>query len=767
MTPIPSNRLKKWIPRRISVVTRRWLVLAVVVYAGAASVDAGFRYWDTLRTETKILFPETNYAISIQYPNRLTVDGPRHQGRLTIRLHDNVTDAGESNPHEEAVGPDSLPIPTLIPTYTPAVVGHGNPPGSADAPQIYLVYASHGINLISSDSVSQLPISVTLGADVREASLLIEHANLQTSPIIGEISIRHSSNGQPQTARISLEQPWVEFLRKWLGAVVVSVAAVISILFAVEESRRQEEEKRQREESVVISKMLAKVQDVRTLRQFLRELSERTPSDDLPEDVCQRLEDRQQAATIWTMQPGSVREFHTFLDLYWAGIYFNKAWIAAEDRQDKILEQIQTVCVTDDDYDKFMAGLYDCDTNEEAGMRLGGRSLLREIAKQYGSDDSLANASAGFFDKAIQSIDRIASARDSDNAGGFEAWTKKLQHEQRKHQSGREQYRYGRRLLWPVKRRVGSDANYDFSAQSQDQAEEPTIDVTTDQDSAANTNIEGLCPHLDKPVHCFVIGPQKAGKTWLRIYFEREYDYTSRSLSIFFFLPVELLYNPSSGHTLRHLASSIANYLAAVLIEEPAFDLQEQETRKYLQKTRQTIPFLCHYGYKVATGINSLNNPTPPAESVDLEQAYRQSIHSSRFAELEDMMSECRVQPCEASDEYRASIILQDIKTAVKAAEFDRLYVFIDNLDAAEQDFRNTFWKMLSQPDFLWNLAVHGIYLKVFTEDDHLVTHLRENVLSASQLTETQHRNPKTDKRLHLICYRPSEKDLQILSEDL
>lgn len=97
------------------------------------------------------------------------------------------------------------------------------------------------------------------------------------------------------------------------------------------------------------------------------------------------------------------------------------------------------------------------------------------------------------------------------------------------------------------------------------------------------------------------------------------------------------------------------------------------------------------------------------------------------------------------------------MKMAVEAANFDHLYVLIDNLERANEDFRDEFWDVLSQPDFLWNLAVHGIYLKVFTEDDHLVTHLRENALSASQLTETQHRNPKTDKSLHLICYDPAQ----------
>ena len=774
MTPTPSNRSKKWIPRIAGVVTRRWLVLAVVVYAGAALVDAGFRYWDTLRTETKILFRETEYAVSIQYPNKLTVDGPRHQGRLTIRLYDNVTDASESNPHEDALGPDSLPIPTLIPTYTPTVSRHGNPPGSADAPEIYIVYASQGINLISSDSVSQLPISVTLSADIREASLLIEHANLQTPPlqtfpIIGEITIRHNSSGQPQTARISLEQPWVEFLRKWLGA-GASVAAVFAlILLAVDELRRQEKEQRsltkdQQTEIGRFRKIVAQVQDVRSLRESMGALQQDyTPSDNLPEEVRRQFEDRRQATRIWEKYPGNVEIFREFSEPFWAGVYFNIVWISAEDRRNQIVEQIQTMCKQEEEYVEFMKGLHDCDSNEEVHKLLGGRSLLRDVAKWYVENSCPFDTLQGFYDmtnRIINSLARESFGQQSSNITALASWARKQQVERLRYQFGRKRMRYGDRPLWPLEptsKKYQGDANYDFPMQEQHGTGELTTDYAADDGLEPDPGIESLCPRLDNYMHCYVLGPRGAGKTWLRIYFDRIYDYDSRALLIFFFLPVELLYDHSSEGILRHLASNIANHLSAVLIEQMSLMSQNEEEEDYLKKMRQVVPFLCRYGYQAATGIDSLNEPTPSSDQVDVEQAYRQNHLSSRLAELQKMMSECRVPSLIASGEHHAQTILRDMKMAVEAANFDHLYVLIDNLERANEDFRDEFWDVLSQPDFLWNLAVHGIYLKVFTEDDHLVTHLRENALSASQLTETQHRNPKTDKSLHLICYDPAQ----------
>lgn len=269
------------------------------------------------------------------------------------------------------------------------------------------------------------------------------------------------------------------------------------------------------------------------------------------------------------------------------------------------------------------------------------------------------------------------------------------------------------RELWPLKTiessRTQNDANYDFPKISArgEAGEKPLYQLADGTEADA---FKVCDEYLTLPNHHLMYGSQGAGKSWLRLYFDYyvldAQTQVGDAVVTFYFPPASLLYRANEFHITKSLSHSIAHFFfVTTLLSRDSWQMD----------CSVLAPLFAQYEYQLPFESNSLVDPSPPLEQLNLETFFKQSYQRPKYEEMKQIVDAVKhdfSRPPTSTDN-----ILREVKVAREYLGYKQLFVLVDNLDHLTPESRSALLTQLLKPNLLDQLAACGIYLKVFVTD--------------------------------------------------
>jgi hypothetical protein len=830
---------KRWGER--SWVSELWILvkeskplhLALIAYLLLSIAQAWHQQRSTPATQEDILdFPRQQVALHVRYPVKLTQDGDRQRGLITLRLSPAPLPAASTTPTPTLtmaitatnaltgagiVSPSILATATVSSSPLPATLSPnpatliltstltGTVPVTASSVTTSGVYtfflsASPELIFVNREGVAYSPVvTFSLTDNSQETSVFVQHARLWAGAGEGKITATHALDAQLGVIGlpIALEDRPQLGLRKFFEMVLSPSggALVILIGLALEQlrkdmERRAEEEKEWKAtaergeqlqyaiQNATNNEIVAKIEDwsshvtrivtqqrtISNLQQNIRQTSTKiilafvehskeqlhglgAKNDEqltlgkrlqllreleAESDAMQRLDDLDLVLAYLYRNVQPEKQFlekYSFIDSYLAGYYINCCWSGSSD-QNVLCQLLDKMVANNAENPAFFRELVYGIFRSEPSPPPKVSSLRQELAYFYVTGESLnKNASNPYINRIWWNllhwtIDQIAgeTRNMSENSHLYE-WCVSLQSEKIQYEDLQQRQQYGQTIIrpvWPlvkVSKETVRDANYDFSVPVNyvpDGAESPIGLPGTSTHNRLFSEDE-ICENLTEKKHQVITGKKGAGKTWLRLYFERHlWQIGDNSLPVFYYLPSSALYRQDDKALLNCLARCVANQLFAYLLDksQPYF-LDQDGTR--ISRNSLT-PFFQEYGYHVPMGDECLAQPIPLKEKLDIDVAYGTSFLSATYSQIQQAISnaasaeERRLAPSPAQTP-------KDVQNAIQTARFDDVFVLIDNLDEVPHQPRSSLLMRLLTPEMANLLKHHRIFLKIFVPE--------------------------------------------------
>ncbi|MEZ4732003.1 MAG: effector-associated domain EAD1-containing protein [Caldilineaceae bacterium] len=410
---------------------------------------------------------------------------------------------------------------------------------------------------------------------------------------------------------------------------------------------------------------------------------------------------------------------HDFVDAVLAGAYANLAW-AEEARRTgtaQLLEGLhKDAHVEADVYQELVMGAFTCDQNVQTTQSQLS-TLLNEVADDYVTQRyrKIYRDTYPWWEGMIRVIDAIDVTKPE-----IAHWCEARRNEKARYEHNKQRIEHGlppRRLLWPLELSDDAnkrpDANYDFPpvAERVDELANQASYLLGNSAEDPKINAFDVCQNdLSTRSHHVVTGNRRAGKTWLRLYLEYFSLMTDEKLlPLFYFAPASLAFQTSGVEIVQHLARSVANHLFADLLVRSG---NRTPTSDPWRASRVAIvPFLQRYGYEPPSDADSLAQPIPPKQLLDIDLAYGKSYLASVYTPMKEAIDAVSFA------EYPTPTVedtFDDIQRAIELAGYQRMFVLVDNWDELQAIPRRRLLGHLLDPHLLSQLSQRGIFLKLF-----------------------------------------------------
>lgn len=410
---------------------------------------------------------------------------------------------------------------------------------------------------------------------------------------------------------------------------------------------------------------------------------------------------------------------HDFVDAVLAGAYANLAW-GEETRRGEVTQLLEDlpkdVHVEADVYRELLMGAFTCDQTVQT-MQHQLPTLLSEVADDYVTQRyrKIYRDTYPWWEGMISVIDAIDPTKPE-----LAHWCEARRNEKARYEHNKQRIERGlppRRLLWPLElsddANKSPDANYSFPPvveKVDDIASQTSYSLSSFSASRKISAFDICQDYLSQHNHHLVTGNRRAGKTWLRLYLEYfSFMTDEKLLPLFYFAPASLAFQTSVVEIIQNLARSVANHLFADLLVRSG---NRTPTSDPWRASRVAIvPFLQRYGYGLPSNEDSLAQPIPLKQLLDIDMAYGKSYLASVYTPMKEAIDAVPFanQPTPTVDE-----ILDDIQRAIELAGYQRIFVLVDNWDELQAIPRRRLLGYLLDPHLLSQLSQRGIFLKLF-----------------------------------------------------
>jgi hypothetical protein len=419
-------------------------------------------------------------------------------------------------------------------------------------------------------------------------------------------------------------------------------------------------------------------------------------------------------------------ETHKFVDAELFGLYINLRWAERDAR--KLVEQgIEYLQEQTADTPKLYANILWGSIRAEQFVFSGASSLLKTLRQDYVTgkhqDTGYDNGLSKWWTELLKVIDIV----DHDKPE-LDRWCQEVRREKDKYKSSLIEpivnsiksigdWQPKRRVLWPLElpndNNRRPDANYDFPSLAE-RIDDAAIQAVYDLNNSSTTtkvSVFDICrDYLSQHTHHLVAGHHRSGKTWLRLYLEYFSLMTDdRLLPLFYFTSATVAYQTTEVEIVQNLARSVANQLFATLLVRSANATSINDP--WRASRMAIIPFLRRYGYTLPSNHDSLAQPIPPRQLLDIEMAYGKSYLAALYTPMKEAINAVPVT------EYTipsVAEIFEDIQRAIELAGYQQIFVLVDNWEDLPAVPRQRLLQHLLQPSLLQQLSQHGIFLKLF-----------------------------------------------------
>lgn len=350
-------------------------------------------------------------------------------------------------------------------------------------------------------------------------------------------------------------------------------------------------------------------------------------------------------------------------------------------------------------------------------------ALLNAVDQRYQNNQALQQAYQAYRQEQLKGgVDVVkATAVDSLNIPDAADSVAKSSNEKAAPEDNKQRIEHilsTRRTLWPLKwsddGNMPFDANYDFPLLPEKIDDCATHAVYFRQladDTASFSPFEFCRDYLSHYNHHIVTGHRGAGKSWLRLYLEYFSCTTEEKLlPLFYFAPASLAFETTVVEIVENLARSVANQLFVDLLSRSH---NRMTTYDPWQISRTAItPFLWRYGYTVLGNRDSLAQPIPPNELLDVALAYADGLSSAVYAQMKQEIDTLGFPA--RTEKVPVAEILDDIQHAIELVGYQSLFVMVDNWGNLPPLPRRRLLQYLLQSDLLVQLYQRRIFLKLF-----------------------------------------------------